>query len=217
MPATPPLPNLDRVITLCRRHRLPLELLPPLSTAPRAGELIFAQPLDPMLAALYQRVGGGDLGTFSLLRPDHDPDYGLFRRNQRFKRDGEEPFRSTHLFAKETGFSYYLGTVPALADSAGFQPIVFIAFYPVEVYGAPIASNLDRFFDLYARYLELIVVDDEYVATGIPGIGFPWEMARLVAQDRPLIELMRAGRFNHLLNGHHDAESWVSDVLGMLK
>ena len=170
-----------------------------------------------MLAALYQRVGGGDLGTFFLLRPDHDPDYGLFPENESFKRDGEEPFRSTHLFARKPGFSYFLGTVPALADSAGLQPIVFIAFYPVEVYGIPIASNLDRFFDLYARYLELMVVDDEYVETGHPGIAFPWSIAHLVAQDRPLIELIRAGRFTPLLNDYWGAKDWVSDVLSMCK
>jgi hypothetical protein len=216
MPAVPQLPNLNRLIATCRQHGLPMELSPPLDTAPKAGEQIFGQPFDPMLAALYQRTGGAELGTFSLFRPDRDPEEGLFPKNESFKRDGEEPFRSVHLFAKETGFSYYLGTVPDLADAQGLQPVVYIAFYPVEVYGVPIASNLDRFFDTYSRYLELMVVDEDYLDSGTPGVTFPWGIPDLVAQDSPLVALIRAGRFVPLMNDYRGAREWVTDVLSTL-
>ena len=152
-----------------------------------------------------------------MFRPDRDPEEGLFPENESFRRDGKEPFRSTHLFAKETGFSYYVGTVPALADAQGIQPVVFIAFYPVEVYGIPIASNLDRFFDIYSRYLELMVVDNDYVETGTPTVTFPWHMADLVAQDSALVALIRGGRSAPLLNDYHGAQKWVSTVLSMAK
>ncbi|WP_157231991.1 hypothetical protein [Hyalangium minutum] len=211
----PSLPGLDLLIKTCRHHGLPLELSPPLPTAPKAGELLLAQPLDPMLAALYQRTADASLGPFSVFRLDAEP-HGFIQENEYFKRDGEEPFRSTHLFAKETGFSYYFGTVPELADSTGLQPIVYIAYYPAEVYGIPIASNLDRFFALYSRYLERMAVDPEYLETGTPEITFPWEMAQQVAEDSPLVALMRAGRFTHLLNDYHGARKWVTNVLSTL-
>lgn len=212
MPAMPSLPGFDLFIKTCRQHGLPLELSPPLPTAPKAGELLFGQPVDPMLAALYQRTADASLGPLSILRPDAEP-HGFVQENEYFKRDGEEPFRSTHLFAKETGFSYYFGAVPGLADSTGFQPIVYIAFYPVEIYGVPIASNLDRLFELYSRYLERMVVDNEYLETGHPEITFPWAMVQQVAQDSSLVAQIRAGRFTHLLNDHREAKQWVTDVL----
>jgi hypothetical protein len=209
------LPGLDRLLNTCRKHGLPLEFSPPLATPPSAGELLFSQPLDPMLAAFYQRTSEASLGTFSFFRPDQDPEKGLFPKNESFKRDGREPFRSSLLFGKKTGFSYYLGTIPALADSAGLQPIVYITFYPAEVFSAPIASNLDRFFDVYSRYLELMVVDDDYVETGIPSVTFPWDVAHLVAQDGALIELIRTGRFSSLVDNDREAQEWVSTVLSM--
>jgi hypothetical protein len=216
MPAAPPLDGLDRLIAICRQHGLPAEFSPPLSIAPGAGEQVFGQPFDPILAALYQRTGGAELGTFSLFRPDRDPEEGLFPMNESFKRENEEPFRSAHLFAKETGFSYYLGTVPALADAQGLQPVIYIPYYPGETSGIPIASNLDRFFDIYSRYLELMVADEDYVDTGTPGVTFPWGIPHLVAQDSPLVALIRAGRFVPLMNDYRGARKWVTDVLSTL-
>lgn len=215
MSTVPDLPGLERLLTTCRQHGLPLELTPPLANAPKAGDGFFGQPLDPMLGALYQRMGEAALGNLSLFRPDREP-HGLFRENERLKRDGEEPFRSTLLFGKKTGFSYFLGSVPGLADTNGLQPIVYIALYAAEIYGVPIASNLDRLFDLYSRYLELMVVDNEYLETGHPEITFPWGMAQQVAQDSPLVAQIRAGRFTHLQNGHRDARQWVTAVLSTL-
>jgi hypothetical protein len=217
MPNVLQLPGLDRVINVCHQHDLPLELSPPLSSAPNAGDQILGQPFDPLLAALYRRMGGAVLGTFSLFRPDRDPERGLFSENESLRRGDKEPFRSTHLFAKETGFSYFLGTVPAVANAQSFQPVVYIVFYPGELYGIPIASNLDRFFDIYARYLELMVVDDDYVETGTPGVTFPWDVAHLIAQDGALIELIRTGRFNALVANDREAQEWVSTVLSMAR
>jgi hypothetical protein len=150
MPATPPLPGFERLIKICHQHKLPLELSSPLSTAPKGGELIFDQAFDPQLATLYQRTGEATLGSFTLLPPHHEHQ-GLLAINEHFKRDGEEPFRSTLVFGQKTGFSYYLGTVPMLADAQGLQPVIYIPYYPGERSGMPIASSVDRFFDTYSQ------------------------------------------------------------------
>jgi hypothetical protein len=207
-----PLPGFERLVTICRQHSLPVELSPPLASAPTAGELLFGQPVDPLLTALYQRMGGATLGRLSLLRPDMEWD-GLVPWNEQLKRDDRAPFRSTLVFGQKTGFSYYVGTVPALADAQGLQPVVYIPYYPGETSSIPVASNLDRFFDTYSRYLELLVVDAEYVETGSPQVTFPWDIAHLVAQDRSLLALIRAGRFASLLNDDHEAREWMSTLL----
>lgn len=209
-----PLPGFERLVTICRQHALPAELFPPLASAPGREELLlFGQPVDPLLAALYQRMGGGSLGKLSLLRPDREWD-GLVPWNEQLRRDDTSPFPSTLVFGQKTGFSYYVATVPALADAQGFQPVVYIPHYPGETSCIPVASNLDRFFDTYSRYLELMVADAEYVATGSPETTFPWDIAHLVAQDSPLLALIRAGRFATLLNDDREARKWMNTLLG---
>ncbi len=201
MPATSPLPGFDRLLTVCRQHNLPLELSPPLPTAPRPGELLFGQPLDPLLAAVYQRTGSATLGKLSLYTPPS------------FQLESEALFRSLLLFGKKIGFSYYLGVVPALASAEGFQPVVYATYYPGEVSAVPIASTVDRFFDTYSRYLELMVTDAAYSETGAAEFHFPWDVQKVIAQDEPLLTLIRAGRFSHLMEEDEGASDWVRELL----
>jgi hypothetical protein len=212
MPDNTSLPGFERLVATCRQHALKLELSPPLSSAPQAGARLLDQPIDPLLATLYKTVGGATLGPLALVRPNMEWD-GLLPWNTALRKDGTEPFRSTLVFGKETGFSNYFGTVPSLANAEGLQPIVYASAYPGAHAAVPVASNLERFFELYSRFLELMVVDAEYVKTGMAELLFPWSVPQLVAQDAPLMELLQDGRFSHLFQHEEGARDWVDEVL----
>lgn len=210
MPASAHLPGLDRLITVCRQHSLPLELSPPLASAPQPGELVFGEPFDPQLAATYQRTGAAEFGSLTLLGA-HAGARGLVSDNEELRKYDWEPARSMLVFGKKTGFSYYCGTVPRLASAQGLQPVVYIDCHET-IYAAPIASSVDRFFNLYSRYLELLVEDPGYGQSGAMLITFPWGMAQLIAQDEPLMEQVLAGRFDFLADKHRDALEWLQQL-----
>lgn len=212
MPTDSSLPGLDRLIAICQRHSLLLELHPPLVSAPKSGETLLGQPIDPQLAAVYQRLGAGEFGLFSLLGP-HSEEDGLIPQNQWLQERDQVQFRSSLVFGWKPGFAYYYGTVPKLADTAGLQPVIFISAKE-ELFAIPIASSVDRFFHLYSRYLEFMVVDPDYVDNGIPYVQFPWDMAPLVVQDEPLIEQVRAGQFDFLSGNQRDALKWLQELRG---
>lgn len=111
----------------------------------------------------------------------------------------------------ETGFSYYFATVPRLADSRGVQPVVHVDGY--EAHAVPVASSVDRFFDTYSRYLELMVVDPGYIYDRVAEVGFPWGVSQLIAQDEPLMELVRAGRFDFLTGDYEAGHRWTPRLL----
>jgi hypothetical protein len=207
MPPPTSLPGLDRLIAICQQHALACELCPPLASASELKEFISGEPLDPQLAAVYQRIGGAKLGPLSIYRPDLEWD-GLVPENMDLRRHGLMPFLASLIFAKEIGFSYYLATVPRLADSQGLQPVVYIDFMepPTTV---PVASSVDRFFDTYSRYLELMVVDPEYIYSRNPEIIFPRGVPQLIARDEPLMELVRAGRFDFLTGDDEEGHQWT--------
>jgi hypothetical protein len=169
--------------------------------------MIFGELLDSQLATVYQRLGTGEFSLFSLLGP-HSEEDGLVPQNQWLKERDHVQFRSALVFGWKPGFAYYYGTVPTLADPAGLQPVIFIDAME-ELFAIPIASSVDRFFHLYSRYLELMVVDPDYVDTGIPDVQFPWDMAPLVVQDEPLIERVRAGQFDFLTGNYQGALEWL--------
>jgi len=134
--------------------------------------------------------------------------------NQRLREDTSAVhFHSCHVFGQQTGFSLYFGTVPRLADTRGHQPVVYIPAHSGEQFAIPIASSVDRFFDLYSRYVERMVVDFEYIHTGLPELVFPWSIPELVATDAPLIAQVRAGRFDLLMNNEEGAHEWIRALL----
>jgi hypothetical protein len=207
MPATSNLPGLDRLIAVCQQHSLPLKLSPPLASAPRLGELVFGEPFDPQLAATYQRLGPAELGELTLLGP-HSGERGLISYNEELRKYDWEPARSMLVFGKETGFAYYLGTVPRLSGSQGLQPVVYIDCHE-GIYVFPVASSVDRFFSLYSRYLELLVADPGYGKSGAMLPGFPWDMTHLITRDEPLMEQVLAGRFDFLADDYRDGLEWL--------
>ncbi|MDY7229410.1 hypothetical protein [Hyalangium rubrum] len=123
-------------------------------------------------------------------------------------------FHASVVFGKETGFSLYLGTVPKLADSRGIQPVIYISAHDAVIHAVPIASSVDRFFDLYSRYLERMVVDPEYVETRVSLVTFPWDMQDLITHDEPLIAQVRAGCFDFLTNDEEGARRWLRELSG---
>jgi hypothetical protein len=204
------LPGLDRLIEICQRHSLRLKLSPPLTPIPKQGEVLLGATLDPQLAAVYQRLGTAEFGDLALygLMPD---DGGLVPENSWLRQRGQIQYSSALVFGWEPGFSFYYGTVPHLADAKGFQPVIHIEAMDV-LFAVPIASSVDRFFDLYSRYLELMVQDPNYLSDGLPHIQFPWHMRTYVAQDAPLLEQVRAGRFDFLSNDYRGALQWLQEL-----
>jgi len=195
-------------------------------------------PFDPLLAAVYVRSArmtfGGTLEGFYLYRANEAKD--LIEENEAVREFWPEAFRRSLLvFAGEPALAYYFATVPTLADDKAIQPVVWVDTYE-DLYAMPIASSVDRFFDTYSHSLErqvgLIREDAESKARreaefgppapdslralldeGTPRINFPWAVPDLVARDEPLVELLRAGRFDFLLESSPDALSWAAKVL----
>jgi hypothetical protein len=207
MPAPSTLPGLDRLIAVCQQHSLPLELFPPLASAPRPGELVLGEPFDPQLAAAYQHLGAAEFGPLTLFGP-HSGEGGLIPENEWLRQYYWVHLRSTHVFGKKTGFAYYCGTVPRLASDQGLQPVVYIDCHET-IFAVPIASSVDRFFYLYSRYLELLVADPGYGQDGAMLITFPWGMTHLITRDEPLMEQVLAGRFDFLADNYRDGLEWL--------
>lgn len=205
-----PLSGLDRLIAVCQQHSLPLELSPPLPSAPKPGELVLGEPFDLQLAAAYQRLGAAELGPLTLYGP-HSEEQGLLPRNEWLRQHDWVPIRSVLIFGKKTGYAYYCGTVPRLASNRGLQPVVYIDCHET-LYAVPIASSVDQFFDLYSRYLELLVAAPGYGQSGAMLITFPWGMTSLIARDEPLMELVLANRFDFLADNHRDALEWLQQL-----
>ena len=210
MPTFSHLPGLDRLISVCQQHSLALKLSPPLASVPKDGELVLGEPFEPQLAAVYQRMGSAELGSLTLYGP-HSGEQGLIPRNEQLRQYDFVHTRSSLVFGKETGFAYYHGTVPRLADSQGLQPVVFISNYE-EKYAVPVAASVDRFFYLYSCYLELLVADPGYGQSGASLPGFPWDMAPLIKRDEPLMEQVLAGRFDFLADNYWGALEWLQQL-----
>ena len=134
--------------------------------------------------------------------------------NGRLREDGAVQFTASLIFSWEKGFSLYYGTVPRLADAQGIQPVVHIDDYEAP-YAVPIASSVDRFFDLYCRYLERVAADPEYIHHGVSVLHFPWALVDLIARDEPLMARIRAGSFDFLTNNQRAAIDWIQKLRDM--
>jgi hypothetical protein len=207
-----PLPGLDRLIEVCRKHSLPLRLAPPFQSAPAAGEDFQGLPFDPVLAAVYRRVGSARLGDFAIVRSEASSPYGIDTFNKGAKGDDEEPFRSCILFGMVPNLAYSFATVPRLADAQAIQPVVYIDAYE-EPFVLPVASSVDRFFDTYSRYLEQVVHAEDYEPSRFSGVHFPFTVPELIARDRPLVERVRAGHFDFLMLPDEQTREWVEKFL----
>lgn len=120
-------------------------------------------------------------------------------------------YDSCLLFGEKTGFALYLATVPRLASPEGLQPVVYVEAMDT-LSAVPVASSVDRFFSVYSRYLERMVVDLEYIHTGVPELLFPWSIPELIAGDAPLLNQIRGGHFDFLTHDDPSAMEWLREL-----
>jgi hypothetical protein len=105
---------------------------------------------------------------------------------------------------------YRYATVPEFANAEGLQPVVFLDPYE-EIHVLPIASSVDRFFDTFSRYVELMVEDPDYQAGSAPMVSFPRGVPELVASDKPLMGMITEGRFDRLMY-ERNKTGWRDEV-----
>ncbi|HYH98610.1 hypothetical protein [Hyalangium sp.] len=208
------LPGLARLMEVCRRLNVEQKVALPGHTPLATGTLIEGLPLDPVLAAVYSRLGyaafATDVAGFILHRSD-DEERQLEAKNQWWR----EGYRNqlalpTVIFAGEPFMAYHFATVPGLADAQGYQPVVWVDVY-AEPYAIPMASNVDSFFDVYSRYLEALLATPGFKKGEVP-LTFPWEVQGLHARDTRLVELIREGRFDPLMPGMEE-RAWALKVV----
>jgi hypothetical protein len=210
------LPGLDRLIDVCQRLKLGLETSPPAREPLKAGRSLEGVPFDPVLASVYARLGHASFATkmmgWGLIRSD-DEVHRLEERNKWWRENWWEALGEPVIVFGGDVYTY--ATVPALADGWGRQPVVEVNTYEYEPKVIPIASNVDRFFDSYARYLEALVADSRHQETGEMNLSFPWAATEILTRDERLVELMRAGRFDALMkNVDDETRGWAARVVG---
>jgi len=139
-----------------------------------------------MLASFYARMSkailAADVAGVSILQWD-DSVNALAERNREMRASWQgDLFARFVVFAGTPFLAHYFATVPGLADAEGAQPVVWVDSYE-EGYALPLASNVDRFFDLYASYLEALVAHEDYAERGsarrsaFPGPFRTWSRA----------------------------------------
>jgi len=212
------LPGLERLMDVCQRLNLRLETLPPAREPLKAGSLLAGLPFDPVLASVYARVGHARFapglgGAGWILERSDDHVHELEEENKRWgERWWEELGEPVIVFG---GNLYTYACVPSLADERGWQPVVEVDTYEGEPIVMPVASNVDRFFDSYSRYLEALV--PRYLEAGETDLLFPSDATEFLARDERLVELMRAGRFDALMKNvktSGDVRRWFEKVCG---
>ena len=213
------LPGLERLMEVCQRLNLGLKTSPPAREPLRAGSLLEGGPFDPVLASVYARLGHAAFATkvmgWVLTRSD-DQVHELEEDNKWWREKWwKELGEPVIVFGGDVGMAYTYATVPGFEDGWGRQPVVRVDTYEYEPKVMPVASNVDRFFDSYSRYLEALVADPPYQESGDTDLLFPWDATEILARDERLVELMRAGRFDSLMkNVEDDTRRWAAKVMG---
>lgn len=193
-----PMPGLDRLLAVCEKYSVRVKIRKPWGGAPAPGTLLLGRPMDPMLADFYVRSGGLNLDFDLFVEPCDEQVNGILMANEESQRDWPEPFRSLLVFGRMEALAYTYATVPSLADAQGLQPVVEVDPYE-DIYALPVASNVDRFFDVYARYLEFVYELPDCREDRGAWPPFPWSVPELIATDRPLMGMIMEGRFDFLM------------------
>jgi hypothetical protein len=209
------LPGLERLLEVCQRLNLGLQTSPPAREPLKGGASLEGLPFDPVLASVYARMGHAAFATeemgLALIQSD-DHEHRLEQRNKWWRENWWKELGEPVIVFGGATFTY--ATVPSLADAWGRQPVVHVDTYE-ELHVMPVASNVDRFFDSYSRYLEAVVAHSSYQESGQIELTFPWDATEILARDERLVELMRAGRFDSLMKNADDStRRWVAKVMG---
>jgi hypothetical protein len=212
------LPGLERLLEVCQRLNLGLKTSPPAREPLRAGILLEGLPFDPVLASVYARMGHAAFASKVMgwvLTQSNDEAHRLEEKNKWWREKLWDLLGvPVIVFGGEMGMAYTYATVPGLADDQGRQPVVEVDTYEYEPKVMPIASNVDRFFDSYSRYLEALVAHPCYQQSVEMALTFPWHATEILARDERLVELMRAGRFDSLMkNVDDETRHWAAKVM----
>jgi hypothetical protein len=213
------LPGLERLLAVCEKYPVRAEIRKPWEGAPTAGAPILGRPLDPMLAAFYSRLGGLLLDLNLYVNACDEQVNGILMANEEVQPYWPEPFRSLLVFGGQDASSYSYATVPSLADARGLQPVVEVDPYE-DIHALPIASNVDRFFDAYARYLELVHEMPDCSEDRGTWPVFPWGVPEIIATDRTLMSMLVDGRFDFLMfqpgsqasGAHEEIRKWIAKL-----
>jgi hypothetical protein len=192
------LPGLERLLVACEKYPVRARLRNPWGGAPTAGSIFMGRPFDPMLAAFYSRLGGLQLDLELYVNVCDEQVNGILTANEQIQSHWPEPFRSLLVFGGQEALAYRYATVPSLADAQGLQPVVEVDPYE-DIYALPVASNVDRFLDAYARYLELLYETPEFRDDPDARPPFPSGVPELIAEDRALVGMLVEGRFDSLM------------------
>jgi len=214
MPPALELPGLERLMEVCQRLGLRLTTSPPRSSPFKAGTRIAGLPLDPMLAAVYSRLGYAAFATDVagiVLYHSNDEEQELEEDNERWLEDYRQQLAlPTLIFAGEPAMAYRYATVPSLANEQGHQPVVRVDVYE-DPYAHPIASDVNHFFRIYSYYLEtLMQLPDAREEAGL--LTFPWEVPEIIGRDSRLVEMLQAGRFDSLMS-NTEIQGWAREVV----
>lgn len=209
------LPGLARLLDVCTKLGAQIVMTPPGKQPPLLFTHIDGMPLDPVLAAVYTRMGramfAADIDGLGLFQVDDDVNE-LQTRNAAVHEDWQKDlFSSFFIFGGAPGLAHYYATVPGLADEHGSQPVVWVDAYE-KGYALPVASNVDRLFDSYSRYLEELVAHDDFKEYGAAALTFPWRTPHLMARDEQLVRLVQEGHFDRWLPGQEGKE-WTGRVI----
>jgi len=209
------LPGLERVLAICQAHGISVDRLPPGGKAPQAGALFMGQPFDPLLAAAFARFGRLMLSPSHslLIRCDDEVD-GLVTENADSRKYWPERFQRLIVFGRDMRYAY--ATVPELASDEGLQPVVWIDPYE-EIYALPIASDVNRFFETYSRYLEAVADEPDFKTRQVPSVAFPWDVPEFLSADAALCTMISTGKFDPWMYQENDASAegtrqWVAKV-----
>lgn len=209
------LPGLERLVEVCGRLKLNLEMTPPAHAPLKAGALVEGLPFDPMLASVYARAGFAAFATDVagiILHPLEDDDRQLEEQNKQWtQRHGMQLALPTFIFAGEPHMAYHYATVPGLADDLGCQPVVRVDVYE-EPFALPVASNVDRFFEAYSRYLEELIALPNGRESGVSLLTFPWDVPQIIGRDGRLVELIHRGQLDPLMP-NAEASGWARKVV----
>jgi len=118
-------------------------------------------------------------------------------------------------FGTERGMAYRFAVIPSLASVSGVQPVLYLDEFE-SIHAYPLASSVDKMFDLWARFCEgrlrrngrldewmIGVVDTHHI---LDEVGF-------IAEDEKLVRMMKEGRFDRIIGEDEEGHNWVKQVL----
>jgi hypothetical protein len=206
------LPGFDYLCTQCRRLGLTVELIPQ-NGRPPVTEGVLGSTLDPYLKELLSRYNGGRIWNLYLYGGDSSPNELIrINRDLRLIRDDLPELTELMVFGQTGNQATQLAVVPSLTD-AGYQPVVFLDLNE-EIVLVPVASNVDRSFELLASYLDLLDLRTGNIQEGEMDLIFPWDVTDLIARDKDLNELIKQRAFDKYVRGGSDSNNFLNRITG---